>query len=519
MPSPFDSHLSALAQANSLAKMHRIAGLDQSVASMLRDVNALTAHGGLERLRQQTESILGTKDYLLREARKIASAIEDAEQVRKRYASFFSDAFGDMERYRRMVSDAIGPLSALRSVALYESEAARLAMQSGGLLGAAGVKSYAEAFSATEQIRKQQELLATNLGEPLAGRWLSSARDIAQQFASARDIIDKQAKAWRDATAFDPAQLARGLGMPVMDAASFAAIARSSGVEGLLAQLKSFGIDEATLRAVASTVAEDEDDVEELLRDSGETDGAPRRQLTKAQLVRLWNIVFILYSVLFPLYTWWDSNQAEARITGEIKAAEARTSAEIGASEQRTSEKLGAMAKLMERVVEIAEQEVLAETNMVVRERVATIRADPRHGAGVVAEAFPNQVVTLLEERGKWIKVEYYDWLARDERTGWALKKYFARAEPAFRASRGHRLGSSDQRQNAGGANKEAPATAGQGDAGSVFVAEAEQTLERRGVGDRGTHPLLLIDKPITKEEAKARIRAIKALAREGKLR
>ena len=29
----------------------------------------------------------------------------------------------------------------------------------------------------------------------------------------------------------------------------------------------------------------------------------------------------------------------------------------------------------------------------------------------------------------------------------------------------------------------------------------------------------LLIDKPITKEEAKARIRAIKALAREGKLR
>lgn len=519
MPSPFDSHLSPLAHLNSLAQMHRTAGLDHSVASMLRDMNALTAHGGIERFRQQTEGILSTKDYFLREAKRIASVIEDTGQVLKRHASVFSDASGDMERYRRMVSDAIGPLSALRSVSLYKNEAARLALQSDGLRGAAGVKSYADAFSATEQIRKQQELLATNLGEPLAGRWLSSARDIAQQFASATDIIDKQTKALRDATALDPAWLARGLGMPVMDAASFDAIVRTSGVEGLFAQLKSFGIDEATLRAVASTVAEDEDDVEELFRDSNENDGAPPRQLTRAQLIRLWNIVFILYSVLFPLYTWWDSNQAEARITGVIKAAEARTSAEISAFEKHTSEKLGAMAKLMERVVEIAEQEVRAETDMVVRERVARIWAEPRRGAGVVAEAFPNQVVTLLEERGKWIKVEYYDWLAGDERTGWALKKYFARAEPAVQDPREHGFRSSKRRQITGSANEGTPAAARQGEAGSAFVAEAEEVLKQRGVEDRGTQALLIIDKPITKEEAKARIRAIKALAREGNLR
>ena len=518
MPSPFDSRLSTLAHLNSLAQMHGTVGLDQSVASMLRDINARSAHGRIESLRQQTEGILGTKDYFLREAKRIASAIEDVGQGLKRNAGVLSDASADMERYRRMVSDALGPLSALRSVSLYRDEAERLALQSGGFLGAVGVKSYTDAFSAAEQIRKQQELLATNLGEPLAGRWLSSARDIAQQFASATDIINNQTKALRDATAFDPARLARGLGMPVMDAASFDAIARTSGVEGLLAQLKSFGIDEATLRAVASTVLEDEDDVEELLRDSNEADGVPPRQLTRAQLIRLWNIVFILYSVLFPLYTFWDSSQAEARITGEIKAAEARTSAEISAFEKHTSEKLGAMAQLMERVVEIAEQEVRAETDMVVRERVARIWAEPRHGAGVVAEAFPNQVVTLLEERGKWIKVEYYDWLARDERKGWVLKKYFARAEPAVRDSREHGFRSSKRRQISGSSNEETPAAARQGDAGSAFVAEAERALEQRGVGDRGTHPLLIIDRPITKEEAKARILAIKALAREGKL-
>ena len=67
---------------------------------------------------------------------------------------------------------------------------------------------------------------------------------------------------------------------------------------------------------------------------------------------------------------------------------------------------------------------------MVVRERVAVIRLKPEHGSRVIAEAFPNQVVTLLEERGKWIKVEYYDWIAHEERAGWALKKYFVRAEP-----------------------------------------------------------------------------------------
>ena len=50
-------------------------------------------------------------------------------------------------------------------------------------------------------------------------------------------------------------------------------------------------------------------------------------------------------------------------------------------------------------------------------------------------------------------------------------------------------------------------------------MAEAEEVLKQRGVEDRGTQALLIIDKPITKEEAKARIRAIKALAREGNLR
>ncbi|MCX5470201.1 SH3 domain-containing protein [Alcaligenes sp. A-TC2] len=430
MPSSFDLQLSELAHINSLVKVHRIAGLNPSAASILHDMSALrTAQGGLLRLRQQTETILGMKSHFHREAKQITGVIEGIERVRMWNARIFSNTYADVERYRRMVSTAIGPLSALRSASLYESEAARLGLRSHGLLSAAGIKSYTNGFTAAEQVRKQQELLATTFGESLAERWLSSARVIAKQFASVTDIIPQQLKAWRSTTVFDPAWLARGIGMPVMDAASFETIARTSGVNGLLAQLKSFGIDETTLQAVASTMAEDEGDVEDLLCDSNKTDGASHRQLTRAQLLRLWNIVFIVYSVLFPLYTWWDSNQVEARRLGDIKAAEARTSAEIRASEHRTGEKVVAMIKLMEQVVELAEQQVIAERDMVVRERVAIIMAEPRSGAAVIAEAFPNQVVTLLEERGKWIKVVYYDWLAHDERIGWSLKKYFVRVK------------------------------------------------------------------------------------------
>lgn len=63
----------------------------------------------------------------------------------------------------------------------------------------------------------------------------------------------------------------------------------------------------------------------------------------------------------------------------------------------------------------------------VVKERVTVVRVLPKNGSMVIAEIFPNQVVTMLDENGKWVKIEYYDWLHQEFRMGWALKKYFAR--------------------------------------------------------------------------------------------
>jgi len=41
----------------------------------------------------------------------------------------------------------------------------------------------------------------------------------------------------------------------------------------------------------------------------------------------------------------------------------------------------------------------------VVKERVTVVRVLPKNGSMVIAEIFPNQVVTMLDENGKWVKI------------------------------------------------------------------------------------------------------------------
>lgn len=397
--------LAALGAAGSLSAFRDTGGL-ASIASIAREIEKFKAHGGLEKLRRQTEALLGTRDYFLREARKVASALEDAERVRKSFASQLFDATSTLERYRRMASDALGPLSALRSASLYESEVARLTSARSGSV-------WVQANSIAEEMRKQREMLAYDFADRLSGGWLGSARKLASEFANASETL--RAQALRDLKVFDPAEIARRHGLPVLDRASFAALRHMEGVEGLLAQLKAFGIDDSILRAVASSAGSAGLEPAE----GGEPSDAAKRKLTPEQMARLWNIVFVIFSILFPIYQWWESNQSDSQLMGAIKA-----------SEERSAQKLEAMSKLMDQVVQIAEREVLdGGVNFVVRERVALIRTRPKSGSTVIAEVFPNQVVTLVEERGKWIRVEYYDWLAREERSGWALKKYFAKMD------------------------------------------------------------------------------------------
>jgi hypothetical protein len=53
--------------------------------------------------------------------------------------------------------------------------------------------------------------------------------------------------------------------MPVMDRTSFAAITRSLGIDGVMAQFRSLGIDQETFRRVVSALSDDESEVDDCL--------------------------------------------------------------------------------------------------------------------------------------------------------------------------------------------------------------------------------------------------------------
>jgi len=71
----------------------------------------------------------------------------------------------------------------------------------------------------------------------------------------------------------------------------------------------------------------------------------------------------------------------------------------------------------------------------VVLDRVALVRFKPEHGSPVEGKLLPREVVRPISEGGKWIEFEYYHWLHKEHRTGWALKKYFQRVPTDFEKS------------------------------------------------------------------------------------
>lgn len=97
------------------------------------------------------------------------------------------------------------------------------------------------------------------------------------------------------------------------------------------------------------------------------------------------------------------------------------------------------LPQLLEPLVEDAVRRELGldQASFVVKERTAQLRTEPRAGSRVVAIAMPNQILTLMEERGKWIRVEFYDYLAQDVKEGWVLRKYCQRIPSTHRTQSG----------------------------------------------------------------------------------
>lgn len=196
-----------------------------------------------------------------------------------------------------------------------------------------------------------------------------------------------------------------GLGkvaLPTIDWGSALALARAMGPEGIQEQLALLGIEsDGSMRQTA---------------------GLPEKGiLSKKQTDVITLISFLLVFVIF-FYQEYNNSLQQAK----TDAFQAQTVATL----QVQAQQIQNLTALIERTLVQAAQE--PEERLVVRERIATVRSRPEHGAAIDGKLMPNEVVRAIDKKGMWVEVEYYHWLHGQYLTGWVLKKYLERVPANF---------------------------------------------------------------------------------------
>ncbi|TAF99110.1 MAG: hypothetical protein EAZ43_16440 [Betaproteobacteria bacterium] len=195
--------------------------------------------------------------------------------------------------------------------------------------------------------------------------------------------------------------------LPVIDAASAATLARMLGLEGVKAQLAAFS---------------DEND-EQINVAAPSQHAAFKRRGGEIQLKDLLNLVLVVVIL-------WYQEQSSSRWQDATDQALAVQSKKTDALASNQTKMIEALNVLVEKV--LVDEAKRNEERFVVRERIAEVRSKPENGSSVEGKLLPREVVLTVSEKGKWIEIEYYHWLLREYRTGWALKKYFTRVPSNF---------------------------------------------------------------------------------------
>lgn len=185
--------------------------------------------------------------------------------------------------------------------------------------------------------------------------------------------------------------------LPTLDWGSAAALAKLLGEEGLEQQLAHLGIESNGF-----------------LHESTET---PEKGL----LSRRQSDALALLGLLLSTLSIWMAIQMFFYQENSGAAQQAKND-ERSAKQLRQLESLN---RLVEKtLLQTVKQQ---EERVVVRERTATVRSKPKHGAAIEGKLMPNEVMRVIDKHGKWVEVEYYHWLHEEYRTGWVLKKYLER--------------------------------------------------------------------------------------------
>lgn len=196
------------------------------------------------------------------------------------------------------------------------------------------------------------------------------------------------------------------LTLPVIDWSSAATLAQLLGKEGIASQLAALGIS-----SDGSLIEADTEVSWPVDADQEKGIGLSRKTM------ELLALISFIATFLIPYLQELSSNAWQAKTDAELAAHR-----QLLESQQKTIETLSNLV-----VSALQKEAKRTEERFVVLERVATVRSKPESGAGLVSKLLPREVVQPIAEEGKWIEVQYYDWLRQGYHTGWVLKKYFKR--------------------------------------------------------------------------------------------
>lgn len=196
------------------------------------------------------------------------------------------------------------------------------------------------------------------------------------------------------------------LTLPVIDWSAAATLAQVLGKEGIASQLAALGIN-----ADGSLFEADAEVSWPIDADQEKGIGLSRKVMELMALISFIAVFLIPYLQELSANAW------------QVKTdAELATHRQLLETQQKTIETLSNL------IVRALQNEAKrTDERFVVLERIATVRSKPESGAALVSKLLPHEVVQPISEEGKWIEVQYYDWLRQGYHTGWALKKYFKR--------------------------------------------------------------------------------------------
>ena len=153
----------------------------------------------------------------------------------------------------------------------------------------------------------------------------------------------------------------------------------------------------------------DIEDAEDVEREASKIEQLFNERIAKLRpdFISREGMIQILIAIIFLWYQMYEGMKTEERIIEAITQTESR---------------------LLERIETLRPQES-AETFYIVLRRVAQLRSRPTTKKPVIELLYPNQRVSLIESKGKWIQVKYFDYVDGSPKSGWVLKKYLRRID------------------------------------------------------------------------------------------